>query len=165
MTQKKVLIVGAVLVAAGIGVPTATLLVPSGALPAPPPQPPVAEEVTTPDEPSGPPVLPTVAGDPVEPADYTPRRAGDPPDPARDPVKAPPPAQTPPPGTDADPADPADPAPPIPHSTTEGPAPEPQPTEVTTLPVPPTFAPDNPDDADVDGPPPVLPDDHDPADE
>ena len=167
MAQKKVLIVGAVMVAAAIGAPTTAMLVSGGALPVSPPQPPAAEDVATPAEPSGLPLPPIVAGDPVEPADYTPRRAADPPDPARDPVKAPPPVQTPPPNTAPDtdtgpntdpPAPPAEPAPYIPA------APEVQPTEETTRPVPPTFAPDHPDPADAD-PPPNLPDDHDPADE
>jgi hypothetical protein len=162
MAQKKVLIVGAIMVAAGIGAPTTALLMSDGELPVPPRQPPAAQDVTTPAEP---PVLPTVVGDPVEPADYTPRRAADPPDPARDPVKAPPPVQTPPPGPDTDP-DTDPPAPPAQPAPNE-PAPELQPTEETTPRVPPTFAPDNPDAADVDAPPtlPNPPDDHDPADE
>jgi hypothetical protein len=166
MGHKRVLTVGAIMVAAAISAPTAAMLAPGGAQSDAPPEPPLIE-ITEPLDSSVPPSMAIL--DPVSPAP-TITVSGRPSrrlDPARDPVATPPPEQTPPqdpvdqPPPPATPPDPADP-------TDNPPQPQPpasQPAEESTRPAPPTFSPDEPDPADtVVLPPPSFPDDDDPAD-
>jgi hypothetical protein len=167
MAQKRVLVVGAVLVAAGVGAPTAAMLTQGGA-PSEARTPVV--DATTPEAPPA----PEPAGAPVEvaapvaeqtPPATAPRRAraaevpshlGSEDLPPREPAAAPPPTTTTSTTTAAPPDPPAAPAAPSPVAT----QPEPPPM--------PTFEPDPADEGD-DGsfvPPPMDPGgDVDPADQ
>jgi hypothetical protein len=163
MANKRVLTVGAIMVAAATSAPTTAMLVPGGVRSDAPPEPPLIE-VTEPVDPSVPPstaILDLVTAPTVTVSKRPSRRL----DPARDPVATPPPEQTPP----QDPADqpPSPAAPAEPTETVPEPQPAGQPTEEATRPVPPpTFPPDEPDPADtVVLPPPSFPEDDDPADQ
>jgi hypothetical protein len=170
MGQKRFLVCGAILVAAGIGAPTTAYLGSGGALSEPPT--PAVEDTTpvVPPEPAEIPVGTTVTTAPEPVASSSPRRVGAgtqvPPHTGIEPPPAPRAQET---QASAAPAGPA-------------PAPSPEATSPTVLPTapqpapppqrePPTFVPVEPDPADdADGPgpgaPPALPTgDVDPADQ
>jgi hypothetical protein len=159
MGHKRVLVIGAIIVAAAIGVPTTAMLVPGGALSDAPPEPPRIE-ITTPVAPDDPPIVDVLEPVP-QPTATVLRRSPERLDPRKDPVATPPPEQTPPP----DPADRPPAAPEEPNHVVE-PAP-PTPTGATTPPAAPTIAPEDPDPEDGEAvvPPPVFTDEPDPADQ